>query len=147
MRNLLAALMVSVPAAAFAQAEDVVSPANPSPMMNLLPLLMILVVFYIALIRPQQKRMKQHQETLGALKKGDEVITGGGIVGKITKIGSEDTMTVEIAKGVEVTVLKATVTGLLKAPAPAQIERKAEKKKSDKNDNSVPSRSSVANDN
>lgn len=143
MRGFLAVMMASVPAAAFAQAADAASPAATSPLMSLLPLALILVVFYVTLIKPQQRRMKEHTATLGTLKKGDEVVTGGGIVGKITKIGDADTITVEIAKGVEVTVMKATVSGLVNAPKPVVTE----KKKTDKNDNSVVSRDSVANDN
>ena len=143
MRRLLAVLVASIPAGAFAQAADAATPAAASPLMSLLPLVLILVVFYVMLIKPQQRRLKEHQATLGALKKGDEVVTGGGIVGKITKLGDADTITVEIAKGVEVTVMKSTVSGLVGAPKPVV----ADKKKTDKNDNAVVSRSSVANDN
>ena len=111
--------------------------------MSLLPLALIVVVFYVTLIKPQQRRLKEHQATIGALKKGDDVITGGGIVGKITKVGDADTLTVEIAKSIEVTVMKSTVSGLVGAAKPAVVE----KKKTDKNDNATVSRSSVANDN
>lgn len=143
MRGFLAALLATVPAGAFAQAADAaVEGANPQ-LMSMLPLVLILVVFYITLIKPQQRRMREHQATLGALKKGDEVVTGGGIVGKITKVGDTDTLTIEIAKGVEVTVVKSTVSGLLNAPKPVV----ADKKKTDKNDNATVSRNSVANDN
>jgi preprotein translocase subunit YajC len=121
------------------------APMGSSPIASVLPLILIFFVFYFLLIKPQQRRLKEHQALLGALKKGDEVITGGGIVGKITKTDETDKITVEIAKGIEVVVLKATVSGLLnpvKAPTP-------EKKKAgaNKNDNVVPSRNSVANDN
>jgi preprotein translocase subunit YajC len=143
MQRALALLLAGVPVTAFAQAADSAAPASASPLMNLLPLVLIIGVFYITLIKPQQRRMKEHAATLGALKKGDEVVTGGGIIGKITKIGDTDTLTVEIAKGVEVSVLKSTVTSLVNAPKPVV----AEKKKTDKNDNTVVSRNSVANDN
>jgi preprotein translocase subunit YajC len=150
MRALFATLLGLAPLSAFAQAADAAAVTPPSPMANLLPLLLILVVFYIALIRPQQKRMKEHQATLSALKKGDEVVTAGGIIGKISKIADgEKTIKVEIASGVEVSVLKATVTGLVNVPPAVVVEKKADKKKSgsNKNDNAVPSRDSVANDN
>ena len=153
MRYLFAALITILPAGAFAQAADSAAAAGVPPqstMMSLALPALVLIVFYVTLIRPQQRRMKEHQATLGALKKGDEVVTGGGIVGKITKIDTgSDTMSVEIAKGVEVNVLKSTVTGLVTVPKPVVTEKKADKKKAagDKNDNSVPSRNSVANDN
>ena len=115
-----------------------------SPLASLLPLVLIFFVFYFVLIKPQQKRMKQHQAVLGALKKGDEVVTGGGIVGKITKVAADDTITVEIAKGVEFTVIKETVSGFMGAPKAPAVEKK---KTGNKNDNVVPSRDSVANDN
>lgn len=117
-----------------------------SPLASVLPLLMIFVVFYFLLIKPQQKRMKAHQAALAALKKGDKVVTGGGIIGKITKLNDAETVTVEIASGVEVTVAKATISGLVGAPSAAPV---ADKKKSsgNKNDNTLPSRDKIANDN
>lgn len=147
------ALMLA-PVSAFAQAapEVATSAAAPmaqgSPLASMLPLLMIFVVFYFLLIRPQQKRMKAHQASLAALKKGDKVVTGGGIIGKITKLNDEQTITVEIASGVEVSVVKSTVSGLVGAPVaatPATMDKK--KSGANKNDNTVPSRDSVANDN
>jgi preprotein translocase subunit YajC len=77
-------------------------------LMNLLPLVMILVVFYFLLIRPQQKRLKEHQERIGGLRRGDTVVTSGGIIGKITKVAEEE-VTVEIAPNVAVRVLKGTI--------------------------------------
>lgn len=151
MRALLACLLTALPMLAFAQeaatvAADAAAPAAPSPMASMLPLLLIFVVFYFLLIKPQQKRMKEHQAMLGGLKKGDEVVTGGGIIGKITKVGDADSVTVEIASGVEVKVLKSTVTGLVSAiPASPHADKKKAGDK--KNDNVVPSRESVANDN
>jgi preprotein translocase subunit YajC len=148
MHKLSALLAVFSPAAVMAQAADAPAAAPMaagSPFASLLPLLLIFAVFYFVLIKPQQRRMKEHQATLAALKKGDKVVTGGGIIGKITKVaGDGDTVNVEIASGVEVTVLKSTVSGLVGAPVVA-----AEKKKAgnEKNDNTVPSRDNVANDN
>ncbi len=149
MRNLLALMAAFAPALAFAQeATQATAEAAPmaagSPLASLLPLVLIFFVFYFVLIKPQQKRMKEHQSVIAGLKKGDDVVTGGGIVGKITKVAADDTITVEIAKGVEVTVLKATVTGLVGAPKAPAVEKK---KAGNKNDNVVPSRESVANDN
>ncbi|MFZ4541117.1 MAG: preprotein translocase subunit YajC [Rickettsiales bacterium] len=146
----LAFLLASAPFSAFAQAASEVPADVPtqSPLMSMLPLLMIFFVFYFVLIKPQQKRLKQQQATLAALKKGDKIVTAGGIVGKITKLGSSDTMSVEIASGVEITVIKATITGLYSAPSTVPAEKKkASKAAGEKNDNAVPSRESVANDN
>jgi preprotein translocase subunit YajC len=147
MRAILASFAAVLPVAALAEAPAAMAPGAPvasSPMASLLPLVLIFFVFYFLLIKPQQKRMKEHQATLAALKKGDEVITGGGIIGRITKV-SDDKLTVEISKGVEVTVLKSGVSGLANAPAaPAPAKKKAA---GNKNDNVVPSRDNVANDN
>jgi preprotein translocase subunit YajC len=72
----------------------------------------IFVVFYFLLIRPQQKRAKEQRELLGALEKGNEVVTAGGMVGKIAKI-NEQYVTLEVASGVEVTVQRSSVSQLL----------------------------------
>jgi preprotein translocase subunit YajC len=77
-------------------------------LMNLLPLVMILVVFYFLLIRPQQKRLKAHQERISGIRRGDTVVTSGGIIGKVTKV-AEDEVTVEIAPNVAVRVIKGTI--------------------------------------
>ena len=73
------------------------------------PLILIFVVFYFLLIRPQQKRMKEHREMVAALSKGDEVVTAGGIVGKVVKV-DEGELQVEITTGVKVRVMRATVS-------------------------------------
>jgi preprotein translocase subunit YajC len=77
-------------------------------LMQVLPLVMILVVFYFLLIRPQQKRVKEHQERIGGIRRGDTVVTSGGIVGKVTKVAEEE-VTVEIAPNVSVRVIKSTI--------------------------------------
>lgn len=147
MRMFFLAVMLA-PVSAFAQAatDAAAQPlATGSPFASILPLLMIFVVFYFLLIKPQQKRMKAHQAALAGLKKGDKVVTGGGIIGKITKLNDAETITVEIASGVEVSVAKSTISGLVGAPVAAVVEKK--KSGSNKNDNAVPSRDSIANDN
>ena len=77
-----------------------------------LPLVLIFVIFYFLLIRPQQKRQKDHQNKLKAIKTGDTIITGGGIKGKVKK-ASDTELDVEISKGVVITVLRATVMDVL----------------------------------
>ena len=76
---------------------------------GILPWLLIFVIFYMLMIRPQQKRMKQHQATIAAVKKGDEVITGGGIRGRVTKVMDDD-VEVEIGQGTKVRIVKATLS-------------------------------------
>jgi preprotein translocase subunit YajC len=77
--------------------------------MQIVPLLLIFVVFYFLLIRPQQKRAKEHEAKLNAVQKNDEVVTGGGLMGKVTKV-ADDHIEVEIAPNVRVKALKSTLS-------------------------------------
>jgi preprotein translocase subunit YajC len=86
------------------------SPAN--PIMQLLPLILIFVVFYFLLIRPQAKRAKEHKAMVAALAVGDEVVTSGGILGKVTEAG-EQFLSVEVAEGVRVKVQRHTASSVL----------------------------------
>lgn len=81
-----------------------------------MPWLLIFLIFYLLMIRPQQKRVKEHQAAIAAVRKGDEVVTGGGIRGKVTKV-SEDEAEVEIASGVRVRVVKSTLTHVFSSGA------------------------------
>jgi preprotein translocase subunit YajC len=81
-------------------------------LIGIAPWLLIFVIFYVLMIRPQQRRVKEHQAAIAAVKKGDEVITGGGIRGRVTKV-SDDEAEVEIANGVRVRVVKSTLTGVI----------------------------------
>jgi preprotein translocase subunit YajC len=83
-------------------------------LMGILPWLLIFIIFYMLMIRPQQKRVKQHQAMIAAVKKGDEVVTGGGIRGRVTK-ATDDEVEVEIANGVRVKVIKSTLTHVITA--------------------------------
>jgi preprotein translocase subunit YajC len=76
---------------------------------QIFPFVIIFVIFYLLWIRPQQRRVSEHQATINAVKKGDEVITAGGIRGRVTKV-SEDEAEVEIAQGVKVRVIKSTIS-------------------------------------
>jgi preprotein translocase subunit YajC len=76
------------------------------------PLVVIFVIFYFLVMRPQSQRAKEHQARIMAVKKGDEVITGGGIRGRVTKV-TEDEAEVEIAQGVKVRVIKSTISSVL----------------------------------
>ncbi len=90
------------------------------------PLILMFVVFYFLLIRPQQKKQKEHRELLNNLKTGDRVITGGGIHGKITA-ADPTTLTVEIADKVRVKVNRANVSGLVQPASPAAASKPAKK--------------------
>ena len=93
--------------------------------MQLLPLVLIFVVFYFLLIRPQQKKMKDHREMLGQLKRGDRVVTAGGIVATITKVkDGSDEIEAEIAPNVKVTVVRGTIGSVLR-PEAANDEAKS----------------------
>ncbi len=74
-----------------------------------LPLILIFAVFYFLLIRPQQKKIKQHQEMLAAITRGDTVVTGGGLIGKVEAV-KDDALTIRIANGVEVRALRSTIS-------------------------------------
>ena len=81
-----------------------------------IPLILMFVIFYFLLIRPQQKKQKKHQEMISNLKKGDKVLTGGSIHGKITS-EDENTITVEIASNVRVKVARGSISALLSPPS------------------------------
>ena len=87
-----------------------------SVLIGILPWVAIFVIFYMLMIRPQQQRVKQHQAQIAAVKKGDDVITGGGIRGRVTKV-SDDEAEVEIAQGVRIRVIKSTISQVVTANA------------------------------
>ena len=88
-------------------------------MLQLLPLVLIFVVFYFLLIRPQQKKAKTHRTMVDTLSRGDKVITGGGLLGTVTKAPEGNEIQVEIAEGVRVKVMRHTIQEILTKPAPA----------------------------
>jgi preprotein translocase subunit YajC len=92
-----------------AYAQSAGAAAGPAAYMQFLPLVALLAIFYFFLIRPQQKRAKEHRAMIDAVKRGDTVVTSGGMIGKITKV--EDTeVEVELAPNVKVKVIKSTLT-------------------------------------
>ena len=90
----------------------------------ILPLVLIFAVFYFLLIRPQQKKMKGHREMLTAVRRGDRVLTGGGIFGTVTKVVSDSEIVVQIADAVKVRVARGTISEVLSKTEPAQVEKK-----------------------
>lgn len=95
--------------------------AMPGLMGQLAPLVLIFVVFYFLLIRPQQKKLKAHVDMVAALRRGDKVVTGGGIVGTITRLIDDKEVSVEIADGVEIKVIRSSIAEVIsKSPVSAQ---------------------------
>lgn len=92
---------------AWAQAE-----AAPDPLISFLPLILIFVVFYFLLIRPQSKKAKEHREMVAALAKGDEVVTSGGLLGRISKVG-DNFVELDVAEGVTVKVQRPAISNLM----------------------------------
>ncbi|MEO6359267.1 MAG: preprotein translocase subunit YajC [Sphingomicrobium sp.] len=101
-----------------ATAAGVPSPGGAIFSSFIVPLILILPIFWLLIWRPQNQRVKQHQATIAAVKKGDDVITAGGIRGRVTKV-SDDEAEVEIASGVRVKVVKSTLSQVLNAATKA----------------------------
>ena len=88
--------------------------------LQFLPLILIFAIMYFLLIRPQQKKMKEHQAMVEALRRGDQVVTQGGLIGKVTKVKDEGEIEVELAEGVKVRVVRNTVAQVLSKTEPAE---------------------------
>ena len=103
-----------------AYAQDAAAGA-PSMFGSFIPLILIFVIFWFLIIRPQSKRMKEHHEMVGNVRRGDVVVTAGGIVGKVTKVlDDSDEVTVEIGDGVRVQVVKTTLSDVRSRTEPAE---------------------------
>ncbi len=92
---------------AFAQSTG--GAVGPDMLMSILPFVLIFVIMYFLIIRPQRTQMKKRQEMLTAVRRGDTVVTGGGIVGKVQKVIDDNELEVEIAEGVRIRVLRSTL--------------------------------------
>jgi preprotein translocase subunit YajC len=99
-----------------------------SALIQFLPLVLIFVVFYFLLIRPQQKKQKDHRTMLDALRRGDRIVTGGGILASVSKVVSPEEVEVDIASGVRVRLLRSTITSVLAKPDPAAAREAAREK-------------------
>jgi preprotein translocase subunit YajC len=102
---------------AFAQAAPAAGAG--SALASFIPLILIFLIMYFLLIRPQQKKLKEHKAMVEALRRGDQVLTQGGIVAKVTKVQEDGLLEVEIADGVKVKVMKHTITQVLNKTEPA----------------------------
>ena len=94
-------------------------------MVQFLPLVLIFVVFYFLLIRPQQKKQKDHRSMLEALRRGDRVVTGGGIIGTVNRVTGNEEVEVDIAQGVRVRVLRSTISNVVARTDPAATREAA----------------------
>jgi preprotein translocase subunit YajC len=83
------------------------------------PLILIFAIMYLLLIRPQQKKVKEHQAMVAALRRGDEIVTQGGIIGKISKVKDDNEVEVEVSQGVKVRVMRATIAQVRSKTEPA----------------------------
>ena len=101
---------------------------NQSALIQFLPLVLIYVVFYFLLIRPLQRKAKDHKTMLEALRRGDRVVTGGGIIGTVARVENPEEVTVDIADGVRVRVLRSTISSVLAKPDPAAAREAAKQR-------------------
>jgi len=114
--------------AAYAQTTGIGILDNQGALIQFLPIVLIFVVFYFLLIRPQQRKAKDHKTMLDALRRGDRVVTGGGIIGTVARVESPEEVTVDIADGVRVRVLRGTISSVLAKPDPAAAREAAKQR-------------------
>ena len=105
-----------------------------------LPFILIIVIFYFLLWRPQQKKMKQHKEMLGSLKRGDRVITGGGIIGRVARVEGDSELIVEIAPEVRVRLARGTIAEVIVKGEPVKGGEKSAEKGAEKGAAGAPSK-------
>lgn len=84
-----------------------------------IPLILIFAIMYFLLIRPQQKKLKEHQGMVAALRRGDQVVTQGGLIGKVSKIKDDKEIEVELGEGIKVRVVRATIVQVINKTEPA----------------------------
>lgn len=101
-----------------AYAQAAAASGGAAAFLQFVPLVAIFVIFYFLMIRPQQKRMKAHRAMLDAVKKGDEVVTGGGVIGRVLRV-QDNELEVEVAPTVKLRVLKGTLAEVRTKPVPA----------------------------
>ena len=97
-------------------------------LVQFLPLILIFVVFHFLLIRPQQRKAKDQKNMLAALRRGDRVVTGGGIIGTVARVDNPEEVVVDIAENVRVRVVRSTITTVLAKPDPAAAREAAKQK-------------------
>ncbi len=92
----------------------------------LFPMIFVFGIFYLLVFRPQQQKVKEHKSMIDAVKRGDTVVTAGGLIGKVVRVGTDGEVRVEIAEGVQVRVLKGTLTDVRGRGEPVKDKAKAE---------------------
>jgi preprotein translocase subunit YajC len=107
---------------AFAQGSLFGGSDSGGVLMSLMPLILIVVIMYFLVLRPQQQRVKQHQAMVKALRRGDTVVTNGGLVGKVTKVVDDDQIEVEISDGVRVRQMRSMVSEVRAKGEPVKDE-------------------------
>lgn len=125
---------------AYAQAAP--GAGSNSLLINLLPFVMILLIMYFLIIRPQQKRMKDHRDMIASIKRNDTVVTSGGIIGKVSRVVGDDELLVELAEGVRVRVVRGTITEVRTRGDVREVEARKSRARTDDegdgdNDNSA----------
>jgi len=105
---------------AFAQAAA--PAAGGGLLVQLLPFILIFAIIYFLILRPQQKRAKAHREMVAALRRGDAIVTSGGIIGKVAKVIDDTEISVEVAEGIKIKVLRSSVTDVRSKGEPATTE-------------------------
>ena len=93
-----------------------------SALTSLIPFLLIFGIMWFLLIRPQQKKMKEHRQMVDNLKRGDQVVTAGGLIGKITKVKDDHEVEVELDQGVSVRVVRSTISNVVSKTEPAKLD-------------------------
>ena len=112
---------------AYAQGTGLSGLMDQSALVQFLPLVLIFVVFYFLLIRPQQTKQKQHRAMLDALRRGDRIVTGGGILATVSRVVSPEEVEVDLGPNVRVRVVRSTITSVLAKPDPRRTRGGARK--------------------
>ncbi len=102
-----------------AYAQEAGSAGAMGGLAGIIPFILMFVIFYFLLIRPQQKRMKEHKKMVENLRRGDQIVSAGGIIGKVTKVMEDDEVEVQVADGVKIRLVKSTVSAVLSKTEPA----------------------------
>lgn len=124
---------------AYAQAAAAGGDAN-SMIMSLLPFALIFVIMYFLILRPQQKKVKEHAEMVKNIRRGDTIITSGGLVGKVTKVIDDDTVEFELADGIRARQMRQMITGVRSKGEPVKDALEANGKAKGKKDKDAPAK-------
>lgn len=115
---------------AFAQAAGAAGDTN-SMLMSLLPFALIFVIMYFLILRPQQRKVKEHADLVKNIRRGDTVVTNGGLVGKVTKVVDDEQIEIEVGDGVRIRQMRQMITGVRSKGEPAKDKSDAKEKDKD----------------